>query len=78
MTKRVSKHNIFKAQMTEIIKKYRKGFRELKMRERRKRIDIMAREVMCCCLGRDNLSGEVNMKDSIYGSIDLASDILNF
>eukprot|EP00957_Ditylum_brightwellii_P047170 3582129-Ditylum_brightwellii.AAC.1 len=27
------------------------------MRERQKRIDMMAREVMCCYLGRDNLSG---------------------
>ena len=78
MTRHVGKHNIFKARLTEIMKKYRKGFRELKMRERWKRIDIMAREVMCCCLGRDNLSGEVSMKDYIYGNIDLASDILNF
>eukprot|EP00957_Ditylum_brightwellii_P008674 658443-Ditylum_brightwellii.AAC.1 len=48
------------------------------MRERQKRIDMMAKEVKCCCLGRDNLSGEVSMKDSVYGSIDLASDILDF
>eukprot|EP00957_Ditylum_brightwellii_P086704 6597378-Ditylum_brightwellii.AAC.1 len=26
------------------------------MRERHKRIDTIAREVMCCCLGRHNLS----------------------
>eukprot|EP00957_Ditylum_brightwellii_P045659 3464668-Ditylum_brightwellii.AAC.1 len=33
------------------------------MQERRKRIDMMAREVICCCLGRDNLSvhGRIEM-----------------
>eukprot|EP00957_Ditylum_brightwellii_P001413 110747-Ditylum_brightwellii.AAC.1 len=46
------------AKLTEIMKKYRKGFRGLKIRERQKRIDMMARDVMYCCLGRDNLSGE--------------------
>eukprot|EP00957_Ditylum_brightwellii_P153942 11717254-Ditylum_brightwellii.AAC.1 len=58
LTRHVGKHNIFKAQLTKIMKKYRKGFRELKIREIWKRIDMMAREVMCCCLGKDDLSGE--------------------
>eukprot|EP00957_Ditylum_brightwellii_P015039 1134407-Ditylum_brightwellii.AAC.1 len=40
----VGKYNVFEAQLTEVMKKYRKGFRELKMKERQKMIDMMARE----------------------------------
>eukprot|EP00957_Ditylum_brightwellii_P120876 9219015-Ditylum_brightwellii.AAC.1 len=53
LTQWLGKREIFENCMQERLKKYRKSFRELTMWERRKRIDEMTMEIMCCCLVRD-------------------------
>eukprot|EP00957_Ditylum_brightwellii_P123236 9396373-Ditylum_brightwellii.AAC.1 len=42
------------------MKEYRKRFRDLTMKERNKQIEAITREVMCCCVGKNNVDNEVS------------------
>eukprot|EP00957_Ditylum_brightwellii_P074288 5644643-Ditylum_brightwellii.AAC.1 len=58
LTWRIGKNEAFGKHMSETIKKYRKDFRDLTMKERHKRIEVIAREVVCCCIGKNNIDNE--------------------
>eukprot|EP00957_Ditylum_brightwellii_P045787 3473544-Ditylum_brightwellii.AAC.1 len=62
--------------MRDRLKKYKKAFRELMMCQRQKRINEMAKEIMCCCLVREDLD-KSSMKESIEKNIGIVSDIMN-
>eukprot|EP00957_Ditylum_brightwellii_P030322 2296566-Ditylum_brightwellii.AAC.1 len=63
--------------MRDILKKYKKTFRELTMCQRQKRVNEMAMEIMCCCLIKKDLD-KVSMKESIKKNIAMVSDVMNF
>ena len=74
----VGKNESFKKHMSETMKKYRKGFRDLTIKERHKQIEAIARGVMCCCVGKKNVDDEISMKGYIKKNLELASNLLNF
>eukprot|EP00957_Ditylum_brightwellii_P173746 13228265-Ditylum_brightwellii.AAC.1 len=52
---RKGQKDTFEKRMRDRLKKYKKAFRELTMRQRQKRVNEVAMDTMCCCLVRDNL-----------------------
>eukprot|EP00957_Ditylum_brightwellii_P089830 6841148-Ditylum_brightwellii.AAC.1 len=63
--------------MRDRLKKYKKAFRELMMRQRWKRVNEMAMEIMSSCLVRKDLD-KVSMKESMEKKIGKALNIMNF
>eukprot|EP00957_Ditylum_brightwellii_P050835 3854782-Ditylum_brightwellii.AAC.1 len=55
MMQHVGQKDTFEKNMRDRLKKYKKAFRELTMRQRQKRINEMAMEVMCCCLVKEDV-----------------------
>eukprot|EP00957_Ditylum_brightwellii_P039807 3013999-Ditylum_brightwellii.AAC.1 len=55
LKKRKGQNDTFEKNMRDGLKKYKKAFRELTMRQRQKRVNGVAMEIMCCCLVREDL-----------------------
>ena len=47
------------------------------MRQRQKRVNEVAMEIMCCCVVREDLD-KVSIKESIKKNILMVSDVMNF
>eukprot|EP00957_Ditylum_brightwellii_P127311 9707489-Ditylum_brightwellii.AAC.1 len=67
----------FEKNMRDRLKKYKKAFRELMMHQRRKKVNEMATEIMCCFWVREDLD-KVSMKESIKKNIGVVSDVMTF